>query len=121
MLASGIGIGLGVDLGKCDPELGELSMTIANRGTCQPWHDLAYLLRGTREPNAPSRTKSRQLTCHLPDEVDVGLKNYGKLCRNIPCIGLIEGCAARLNVRHVAKPHPYVVPVNQSSRQVHQN
>src|SRR5258707_11294604 len=67
MLAGGIGIGLGVDLGKCDPDLGELGMTIANRGTCQPWHDLAYLPRGPREPNAPSRAKSRQLTCHLPD------------------------------------------------------
>ena len=67
MLASGIGIGLGVDLGKCNPDLGELGMTIANQGTCQPWHDLAYLPRGPREPNAPSRAKSRQLTCHLPD------------------------------------------------------
>ncbi len=69
MLAGGIGIGLGVDLGKCNPDLGELGMTIANRGTCQPWHDLAYLPRGPREPNAPSRAKSRQLTCHLPDVV----------------------------------------------------
>src|SRR5258708_36187659 len=67
MLAGGIGIGLGVDLGKCDPDLGELGITIANQGTCQPWHDLAYLPRGPREPNAPSRAKSHQLTCHLPD------------------------------------------------------
>ncbi len=67
MLASGIGIGLGVDLGKCDPDLGELGMTIANRGTCQPWHDLAYLPRGPREPNVPSCAKLHQLTCHLPD------------------------------------------------------
>ena len=67
MLASGIGIGLGVNLGKCDPDLGELGITIVNRGTCQPWHDLAYLLRGPREPNAPSCAKSCQLTCHLPD------------------------------------------------------
>ena len=73
MLAGGIGIGLGVDLGKCNPDLGELGMTIANRGTCQPWHDLAYLPRGPREPNAPSRTKLRQLTCHLPDELVIVL------------------------------------------------
>src|SRR5260370_9281538 len=72
MVASGIGVGLGVELGKCNRGLGELGMNIANQGTCQTWHDLAYLPRGPREPNAPRRAKSRQLTCHLPDALEAG-------------------------------------------------
>src|SRR5258708_32670015 len=69
MFAGGIGI--------------ELARTweneIDNWGTCEsplkfggvgwPCHDLPYLPRTPREPIMPSRVKSRQLACHLPDGV----------------------------------------------------
>ncbi len=68
MFAGGIGI--------------ELARTweneINNWGTCEsplkfggvgwPCHDLPYLPRTPREPIMPSRVKSHQLACHLPDE-----------------------------------------------------
>src|SRR5258707_14132122 len=67
MFAGGIGIELARTWENEIDNWGTCESPLKFGGVGRPCHDLPYLPRTPREPIMPSRVKSRQLACHLPD------------------------------------------------------
>src|SRR5713226_5773587 len=67
MFAGGIGIELARTWENEINNWGTCESPLKFGGVGRPCHDLPYLPRTPREPIMPSRVKSRQVACHLPD------------------------------------------------------
>src|SRR5229473_3956843 len=72
MFAGGIGIELARTWENEINNWGTCESPLKFGGVGQPCHDLPYLPRTPREPIMPSRVKSRQVACHLPDASSSG-------------------------------------------------
>src|SRR5258707_7517053 len=95
MFAGGIGIELARTWENEIDNWGTCESPLKFGGVGRPCHDLPYLPRTPREPIMPSRVKSCQLACHLPDVQPSVPETCGELLFMLARVGWSRGSCPR--------------------------